>query len=95
MCRQTCAVDNAKIGNVARFINHSCSANLEIRLVRVASVVPTAALYAAAHIPARSELTFDYGNGSTGGGGGGGGGGRVCRCGTAACRGTLPFNADL
>jgi SET domain-containing protein len=81
------AVDGAEGGNDARFVNHSCEPNCEIY---VFDEIPY--VYAMQDIPAGAELTFDYNlqSASTQ---------RIsialsrqlfpCRCGAAACRGTM------
>lgn len=56
-------VDPAVVGNVGRFLNHSCLPNLFMLPVRVHSVVPRLALFAGRDISAREELTFDYSGG--------------------------------
>lgn len=56
-------VDPAAVGNVGRFINHSCQPNLVMLPVRVHSVVPRLALFASRNIDAQEELTFDYSGG--------------------------------
>lgn len=56
-------VDPAAVGNVGRFINHSCQPNLVMLPVRVHSVVPRLALFASRNIDEREELTFDYSGG--------------------------------
>lgn len=56
-------VDPAAVGNVGRFINHSCQPNLVMLPVRVHSVVPRLALFASRNIDAREELAFDYSGG--------------------------------
>ncbi|NWZ14674.1 SETMR methyltransferase, partial [Agelaius phoeniceus] len=53
-------VDPTRIGNVGRFLNHSCEPNLVMVPVRVDSMVPKLALFAAADIAAGEELTYDY-----------------------------------
>lgn len=53
-------VDPAAVGNVGRFINHSCQPNLIMLPVRVHSVVPRLALFASRSIDVQEELTFDY-----------------------------------
>ncbi|CAG8507808.1 6850_t:CDS:2 [Ambispora leptoticha] len=53
-------IDPTRIGNVGRYINHSCSPNLQMFLVRVNSLVPAAALFATREIRANEELSFDY-----------------------------------
>ncbi|XP_029947243.1 histone-lysine N-methyltransferase SETMAR-like [Salarias fasciatus] len=56
-------VDPARVGNVGRFLNHSCLPNLLMLPVRVHSVIPRLALFAARDIGAHEELTFDYSGG--------------------------------
>lgn len=56
-------VDPATVGNVGRFINHSCQPNLVMLPVRVHSLVPRLALFASRNIDAQEELTFDYSGG--------------------------------
>ncbi|XP_058488004.1 histone-lysine N-methyltransferase SETMAR [Solea solea] len=56
-------VDPAVVGNVGRFLNHSCLPNLFMLPVRVHSVVPRLALFAGRDIDAQDELTFDYSGG--------------------------------
>ncbi|KAM4613821.1 histone-lysine N-methyltransferase SETMAR [Polymixia lowei] len=56
-------VDPAKVGNVGRFLNHSCLPNLFMVPVRVHSTVPRLALFAGRHIGTQEELTFDYAGG--------------------------------
>ncbi|KAK7916379.1 hypothetical protein WMY93_012140 [Mugilogobius chulae] len=58
-------IDPAEIGNVGRFLNHSCLPNLFMVPVRVHSVVPRLALFAGRDIEAKEELTFDYSGGYT------------------------------
>ncbi|XP_075951918.1 histone-lysine N-methyltransferase SETMAR [Anarhichas minor] len=53
-------VDPAAVGNVGRFLNHSCQPNLFMQPVRVHSLVPRLALFAGRNIDAQEELTFDY-----------------------------------
>ncbi|XP_054803543.1 histone-lysine N-methyltransferase, H3 lysine-9 specific SUVH4-like isoform X1 [Prosopis cineraria] len=57
-------IDAGSIGNIARFINHSCEPNLFVQCVlsshhdlRLARVM----LFAADNIPPLQELTYDYG----------------------------------
>lgn len=56
-------VDPAQVGNVGRFLNHSCMPNLFMVPVRVHSVIPRLALFAGRDIEAQEELTFDYSGG--------------------------------
>ncbi|NWH75135.1 SETMR methyltransferase, partial [Piaya cayana] len=53
-------VDPTYIGNIGRFLNHSCEPNLFMVPVRVDSMVPKLALFAATDISAGKELSYDY-----------------------------------
>lgn len=103
-------VDARFHGNASRFVNHSCSPNLVMVPVRVDSIVPRLALFAARHIDIGEELSFDYS-------------GefniwpaaetnrehvkrlevlrdfgkepKSCCCGSQSCRGVLPFESSL
>ncbi|GAB2282529.1 hypothetical protein Dimus_017070 [Dionaea muscipula] len=58
-----CMIDATRYGNVSRFINHSCSANLVNRVVLVDSMetqLVHIGLYANRDIAVGEELTFDY-----------------------------------
>jgi len=52
----------AAIGNIGRYINHSCDPNLIMVPVRVSSMVPHLALFARKKIKKGDELCFDYGD---------------------------------
>jgi histone-lysine N-methyltransferase SETMAR len=56
----TTFVDPTYVGNVGRFINHSCDPNLYMVPVRVNNEIPKIALFALKNIEAGSELTYDY-----------------------------------
>ncbi|KAM8867530.1 histone-lysine N-methyltransferase SETMAR [Synchiropus picturatus] len=56
-------VDPGMVGNVGRFLNHSCLPNLFMLPVRVHSVIPRLALFAGRDIDAKEELMFDYSGG--------------------------------
>lgn len=101
-------VDPARVGNVGRFLNHSCRPNLAMVPVRVHSTLPRLALFAVWDIGAGEELTFDY----SGGGGGDGdvsGGSRgaieasrtdgllrkACYCRAKNCTGFLPLDTSV
>ncbi|XP_056104576.1 histone-lysine N-methyltransferase SETMAR [Rhinichthys klamathensis goyatoka] len=58
-------VDPVAVGNVGRFINHSCQPNLLMVPVRVHSLLPRLALFANRDIERYEELTFDYAGGQT------------------------------
>ncbi|CAI5767500.1 histone-lysine N-methyltransferase SETMAR [Podarcis lilfordi] len=53
-------VDPTYIGNVGRFLNHSCEPNLFMVPVRVDSMVPKLPLFAIRDICANEELSYDY-----------------------------------
>ena len=85
------AIDPTSIGNIGRYINHSCDPNLSKKLVYVDEMYPRVALMAKTDIRPGTELTFDYGsienrnslseNGGT-----------KCLCGSKNCQGFLPFH---
>ncbi|XP_061148307.1 histone-lysine N-methyltransferase SETMAR [Syngnathus typhle] len=56
-------VDPAIVGNIGRFLNHSCLPNLFMVPVRAHSLVPSLALFAGRDIDVEEELTFDYSGG--------------------------------
>lgn len=82
-------VDPTSIGNIGRYINHSCHPNAAIVPVRVDSPVPRLAVFAVEDILAGEEITYDYSSG------GSGLGTNPCHCGTRQCRKFLPFDKNL
>ncbi|XP_054991566.1 histone-lysine N-methyltransferase SETMAR [Sorex araneus] len=95
-------VDPTRVGNVGRFLNHSCQPNLLMLPVRVHSAVPRLALFAARDVAAGEELTYDYSGRFLNPGGAQGqeeppeGEPRTpCHCGAASCAGLLPFDGSL
>uniref|UniRef100_A0A453PDG4 Uncharacterized protein n=1 Tax=Aegilops tauschii subsp. strangulata TaxID=200361 RepID=A0A453PDG4_AEGTS len=79
-------IDATRYGNVSRFINHSCSPNLSVRLVLVESKdcqLAHVGLFATQDIVVGEELSFDYrwklqsGDGCP------------CHCGAQNCRGRV------
>ena len=54
-------VDPTSLGNIGRYLNHSCNPNLLACPVRVDCLVPRIAFFAARDIKSEEELTFDYG----------------------------------
>ncbi|TKY46316.1 Histone-lysine N-methyltransferase SUVR3 [Spatholobus suberectus] len=79
-------IDATRIGNVARFVNHSCDGgNLTTKLVRSSGALfPRLCFFASKDIQVDEELTFSYGeirkrpNGL------------ACFCSSSSCFGTLP-----
>lgn len=104
-------IDPAKIGNVGRFLNHSCLPSLFMVPVRVHSVVPRLALFAGRDIEAKEELAFDYSGGYTGycfqqksrsnpknlinAGGTAELQRKICHCGSKNCSGFLPLDLSI
>lgn len=82
-------VDATQIGNVGRFINHSCDGgNLVSVLVRSCGVVvPRLCFFAARDIAETEELTFSYGDVRSCSHGESL---KPCFCGTPDCLGMLP-----
>ncbi|XP_071394128.1 histone-lysine N-methyltransferase SETDB1-B-like [Centroberyx affinis] len=83
-------VDSTKEGNVARYLNHSCSPNLFGQNVFVDTHdlrFPWLAFFTNKHITAGTELTWDYR--SVIGGAEGVSRGLCCRCGSKNCCGKL------
>ncbi len=56
----TTYLDPSYIGNVGRFINHSCQPNLFMVPVRVNNSIPKVALFALRDIAKGEELCYDY-----------------------------------
>ncbi|XP_044512763.1 histone-lysine N-methyltransferase SETMAR [Gracilinanus agilis] len=95
-------MDPTHIGNVGRFLNHSCEPNLLMVPVRIDSMVPRLALFAAKDILPNEELSYDYSgrfhnlmkkNGNQ---------emsdthkiGKPCHCGTKSCAAFLPYDSS-
>ncbi|EFX88606.1 hypothetical protein DAPPUDRAFT_41537 [Daphnia pulex] len=96
-CPTLTYIDPSSIGNIGRYINHSCDPNLLIVPVRTDTVVPKLCLFARRNISALTELTFDYGGGiePIQGVPDGWSGGTVCQCMASVCRHFLPFDYSL
>lgn len=95
-------IDPTKIGNIGRYINHSCNPNTLVIPVRIDSVIPRLAIFALCDIEAGEEITYDYA-------------GIVCNlsgdivssecslqnnkvlclCGSNSCRKYLPYDPEL
>jgi len=85
-------IDSTKAANAARFINHACEPNLEVRPIRVDTDLPRFAIFATRDIEAGEELCISYGSkpekeylGVA----------KKCQCGSKACCGYLPYDPDL
>ncbi|XP_034023349.1 histone-lysine N-methyltransferase SETMAR [Thalassophryne amazonica] len=98
-------VDPTMIGNVGRFLNHSCLPCLAMVPVRVHSAVPRLALFAGRDIESQEELTFDYSGGfrnqppvelvSTQTDAAEAVHRKVCRCGATNCARFLPLDLSI
>lgn len=79
-------IDATRIGNIARFINHSCDGgNLSTTLVRSSgSILPRLCFFASKDIKEGEELTFSYGEIRVRSKG------LPCFCGSTCCFGILP-----
>ncbi|EOY10505.1 SET domain - like 10 [Theobroma cacao] len=79
-------IDATRVGNVARFINHSCDGgNLSTVLVRSSgALLPRLCFFASKDINEDEELTFSYGEIRVKPKG------LQCFCGSSCCLGTLP-----
>jgi histone-lysine N-methyltransferase SETMAR len=82
LCLRT-NIDATFQGNAARYINHSCSPNLQPVLVRINTIVPHIGFFASQDIQKNEELTFSYGDATEGI--------HPCLCGSALCKGFLPY----
>ncbi|XP_057453490.1 histone-lysine N-methyltransferase, H3 lysine-9 specific SUVH1-like [Lotus japonicus] len=82
------------VGNVARFMNHSCSPNIFWQPVLYAEknqYFLHIAFFALRHIPPMTELTYDYGIARSGHANGSSAskGRKICLCGSSKCRGSF------
>ncbi|XP_050537342.1 probable histone-lysine N-methyltransferase set-23 [Daktulosphaira vitifoliae] len=92
-CIKTTIIDNTYIGNIGRYINHSCQPNCAVIPVRVNSFIPRLAIFSLKDIKINEEITYNYGidnslpitNTSK----------TKCLCKTDVCRGYLPSKMGL
>ena len=54
-------IDASVCGSLGRFVNHSCSPNLEVRAVRMGCFIPRLVFFAREDVECGAELTIDYG----------------------------------
>lgn len=57
----TTVIDSTIIGNIGRYINHSCEPNCMIIPVRVDSLIPRLAIFSIKNIQCNEEITYHYG----------------------------------
>ncbi|KAL2326212.1 hypothetical protein Fmac_025270 [Flemingia macrophylla] len=85
-------ISSKSSGNVARFMNHSCSPNVFWQPVLYAENNQSylhIAFFALRHIPPMSELTYDYGCSGHVEGSNAPNGRKKCLCGSSKCRGSF------
>ncbi|XP_069703232.1 probable histone-lysine N-methyltransferase set-23 [Periplaneta americana] len=94
-------VDPTMIGNIGRYINHSCQPNAVVVPVRTNNLIPKLCIFALTVIEIGEEITFDYS------GGGSSGKGeecsvevelrdrKLCYCGMQDCKKYLPYDETL
>lgn len=86
-------IDATIIGNIGRYINHSCQPNCMIIPVRIDSLIPRLAIFAIKNIRTNDEITYHYGgeesslqnSSST----------VKCLCESLNCNGYLPSKSGL
>ena len=91
-------IDPSHIGNIGRYLNHSCDPNMLIVPVRIGNTLPRIAFFARQHIPTGTELTYDYSGGNSmqpENQNQALGQRSVCLCASPSCRRFLPFDSSL
>ena len=89
------------LGNIGRYINHSCDPNLIMIPVRVESMVPHLALFVRRKVNKGDELCFDYGDlyrkplTADGGTEKSDSDRTRCLCDSSKCAGVLPYDSQL
>ncbi|XP_038054045.1 histone-lysine N-methyltransferase SETMAR-like isoform X2 [Patiria miniata] len=94
----TTPIDLTHIGNVGRFINHSCQPNLYLITVRVDNDIPRVAMFAGRNIDAGEELAYSYWGDHTpqqAAASDDKGRRSKCFCESKTCQGLLPCSEDL
>jgi len=82
-------IDAGRLGNAARFANHSCSPNSRLYPVRVENEIARIALFADRFIEPGEEITYDYGSMESTLSE------RRCHCGSRGCRKFMPSDENL
>ncbi|KAL8273548.1 hypothetical protein Esti_002614 [Eimeria stiedai] len=73
-------IDSLFIGNVSRFLNHSCDPNVRVATIWRGPCLPLVGVFALKDIPAGAALTYAYGPGYEE---------MLCLCGAANCKGFI------
>ena len=82
------------IGNIGRYLNHSCEPNLRMIPVRSDCLVPHLALFTSRPVEAGQELTYLYGDSSSDGVGAPTLR-TACLCNSQSCKKYLPFDGEF
>lgn len=85
-------IDPTVYGNIGRYINHSCCPNSKLVVIREDSTMPVLAVFSKGDIEIGSEITYDYGDDSSGNEEDDR---KLCFCGEKACRKYLPYDQSL
>jgi histone-lysine N-methyltransferase SETMAR len=91
-------VDPTMIGNIGRYVNHSCQPNAAVVPIRTDNPVPKLCIFALKVICIGEEITFDYGGGNSDGGcpmPAGPTERRSCYCEAESCKQFLPYDKTL
>ena len=89
------------IGNIGRYLNHSCDPNLVMVPVRTDCLVPSLALFTSKPVEAGQELCYHYGDSGQGepeeeeDSSGLERTRTRCQCKSSSCRKYLPFNTEF
>ncbi|KAK6635570.1 hypothetical protein RUM44_000823 [Polyplax serrata] len=90
----TC-VDPSLIGNIGRYINHSCQPNAAVVPVRVNDSIPWLCVFAIRDIEANEEICYDYSGNENAMNENIERNRKPCLCREPNCRKFLPFQADI
>lgn len=85
-------VDATRIGNIGRYINHSCEPNCKVVPVRIDTAIPKLAIFASQDIDANEEVTYSYGSIDNVQSENKDNSIKPCFCGTVTCKKFLPYD---
>lgn len=90
----TC-VDPSLVGNIGRYINHSCQPNSAIVPVRVNNTIPWLCVFAIRDIESGEEICYDYSGQNSSESYEGDHDRKPCLCGSIKCKKFLPYQMKL
>lgn len=93
-CVITTVIDATVIGNIGRYINHSCQPNCMIIPVRTNSLIPRLAIFSIKDIQCNEEITYHY-SGERGSHSHNNLSEVECLCESFSCNGFLPHKTGL